>query len=126
MQTYEYKVVPAPTRGEKVRGAKTPAERFAQTLATVMNDLARDGWEYVRADTLPSEERTGLTKRTTVYHSMLVFRRATATAAEGESGAPRRLLTADAPAGKAPAVQIETEGAAPKLGAALPEARQDA
>ncbi|MGB2891523.1 MAG: DUF4177 domain-containing protein, partial [Albidovulum sp.] len=47
MQTYEYKVVPAPARSEKVRGAKTPADRFAQTLATVMNDLARDGWEYV-------------------------------------------------------------------------------
>lgn len=135
MQTYEYKVVPAPARSEKVRGAKTPADRFAQTLATVMNDLARDGWEYVRADTLPSEERTGLTKRMTVYHSVLVFRRATAAA--GESEAPRRLLTADAPAGKAPAVQIETGGAAPavqienggaapKLGAALPEARQDA
>jgi len=124
MQTYEYKVVPAPTRGEKVRGAKTPADRFAQTLATVMNDLAREGWEYVRADTLPSEERTGLTKRTTVYHSLLVFRRATA--AEGDGGAPRRLLTADAPAGRAPAIQIETEGTAPKLGAAQPEARQDA
>ena len=30
MQTYEYKVVPAPARSEKVRGAKTPADRFAQ------------------------------------------------------------------------------------------------
>ncbi|MFN6951797.1 MAG: DUF4177 domain-containing protein [Albidovulum sp.] len=124
MQTYEYKVIAAPSRSEKVRGAKTPAERFAQTLAAVMNDLAREGWEYVRADTLPSEERKGLTKRTTVYHSVLVFRRATA--APAEDGASRRLLTADAPIGNAPAIRIETEGAAPKLGAARPEARTDA
>ena len=124
MQTYEYKVVAAPSRSEKVRGAKTPADRFAQTLAKVMNDHARDGWEYVRADTLPSEERTGLTKRTTVYHTVLVFRRATASPVEGES--PRRLLTADAPVGKAQAIQIEPEGAAPRLGAAVPDIRQDA
>jgi len=124
MPYYEYKVVPAPNRGEKARGAKTPADRFAATLATVMNEVARDGWDYVRAETLPSEERTGLTKRTTVYHSVLVFRRPLAAPAADE--APRKLLTTEAPAGKAPALQVEAEGAAPKLGAARPEAQSDA
>lgn len=72
---YEYHVVAAPSKGEKLRGAKTPTDRYAVALATVMNQMGRDGWEYVRAESLPSEERAGWTKRTTVYHHVLVFRR---------------------------------------------------
>lgn len=75
MQRYEYRVVPAPKRGEKVKGVKTTEDRFALSLSKVMNDLGREGWEYVRADTLPCEERVGLTGRTTTFQHMLVFRR---------------------------------------------------
>ncbi len=124
MQLHEYKVVPAPNRGEKARGLKTPADRFANALASLMNEMARDGWEYLRADTLPSEERSGFTKRTTVYHAVLVFRRALQDDAGEE--APRKLLTAGMPAGKAPPVRIETESAAPKLGAVEPEKKKPA
>lgn len=80
MQLYEYTVIPAPSRGEKVRGARTGAERFSYALLTEMNRMAALGWEYVRAETLPCEERSGLTSRTTVYHNVLVFRRALAPA----------------------------------------------
>ncbi|MGJ8623289.1 MAG: DUF4177 domain-containing protein [Yoonia sp.] len=73
--SYEYKVVPAPLRGIKAKGLKTPEDRFAHALETAMNTLARDGWEYLRADTLPSEQREGLMSKTTVYQNMLVFRR---------------------------------------------------
>lgn len=75
MAQFEYKVVAAPVRGEKVRGLKTTADRFANALMTVMNDLGRDGWEYLRADTLPCEERVGFTGRQTTFQHMLVFRR---------------------------------------------------
>ncbi|MCV2873572.1 DUF4177 domain-containing protein [Defluviimonas sp. WL0050] len=104
MQQYEYRVIPAPNRGEKAPGVKTGPDRFAHALASVMNELARDGWEYLRADTLPSEERSGLTKRTTVYHSVLVFRRAVPRLTEE---APRRVLTAAQPQGRAPALTLE-------------------
>lgn len=76
MQIYEYKVVPAPTKGKKGPGIKGPDARFAHGLESAMNLLARDGWEYLRADILPSEERQGLTSTQTVYRSVLVFRRA--------------------------------------------------
>lgn len=76
MTQYEYRVVPAPVRGIKAKGARTPEDRFAHALAEVMNAFGADGWDYVRCDTLPSEERSGLTGRTTVYRNMLVFRRA--------------------------------------------------
>ena len=76
--TYEYAVVPAPKKGLKARGVKTTEDRFAYALQTIMNEYGAEGWEYVRTDTLPSEERTGLTGRTTVYHNMMVFRKAVA------------------------------------------------
>ncbi|MFN4158958.1 MAG: DUF4177 domain-containing protein [Gemmobacter sp.] len=76
MQVFEYKVIPAPRRGEKARGAKTVAERFGVALAHAMNDMAAEGWEYLRADTLPCEERVGLTGTATHFQNMLVFRRA--------------------------------------------------
>lgn len=80
MQRYEYKVIPAPVKGEKARGVKGTPGRFAYGMTRTLNDLARDGWEYLRADTLPCEERTGLTGRTVTYQNMLVFRRAAAQA----------------------------------------------
>ena len=87
MTQYEYKVVPAPAKAERNRALKGTAQRFAHTLANIMNDQARDGWEYLRADTLPCEERSGLTGKTTVYQNMLVFRRALPTVVEEDLGA---------------------------------------
>ncbi|MDA7428669.1 DUF4177 domain-containing protein [Primorskyibacter aestuariivivens] len=75
MTRYEYKVVPAPDRGIKARGVKGPEGRFAHALEVLMNDMGAEGWDYLRAETLPSEERQGLSGRTTVYRNMLVFRR---------------------------------------------------
>lgn len=75
MNKFEYKVVPAPRRGEKAKGVKTTEARFAHTLEGLMNELGAQGWEYQRADTLPSEERSGFTSKTTVFQNLLVFRR---------------------------------------------------
>ena len=76
MPHYEYKVVPAPTKGLKARGLKTPESRFANALQHLMNDMGSDGWEFQRAETLPSRERSGLTSSVTTYRNVLVFRRA--------------------------------------------------
>lgn len=101
MPNYEYRVIPAPKRGLKGKGVgSASAARFAHAMEVAMNDLGRDGWDYVRADTLPCEERQGLTGRTTVFQNMLVFRRAAVTVAEAL--APR--LTIQAPVLQTPAV----------------------
>lgn len=73
--SYEYRVIPAPVKGTKTKLAKTAPDRFAVTLQEAMNTMSADGWEFVRAENLPSEERSGLTGTKTVYHNMLVFRR---------------------------------------------------
>lgn len=76
MSKYEYKVVPAPAKGLKAKGIKTSQDRFANALETTMNELGAEGWEYQRTDTLPCEERSGLTGKVTTFQHMLVFRRA--------------------------------------------------
>lgn len=75
MPKYEYKVVPAPVRGKRAKGAKGPSGRFANALESIMNQMGAEGWEYQRTDTLPAEERSGLTGKVTVFQNMLVFRR---------------------------------------------------
>ncbi|MBE9638401.1 hypothetical protein [Salipiger mangrovisoli] len=75
MKTHEYKVLPAPTKGEKAKAAKGPEGRFAVSMSRLLNEMAEQGWDYIRADTLPSEERSGLTSSTTVWRTLLVFRR---------------------------------------------------
>ena len=78
MPNYEYRVVPAPTRGIKGKGIKGPEARFSHALQELMNAMGGEGWEYQRAETLPSVERSGLTSRTTEWRNVLVFRRARA------------------------------------------------
>lgn len=109
MAGYEYKVLPAPDRGTKARGVKTPEERFSLSLEKLMNELGAEGWEYQRAETLPSVERTGLTGSTTNWRHVLVFRRAvhdgTVAAAQPteEDTKPAELPEEPAPAPEPPA-----------------------
>jgi hypothetical protein len=127
MQVFEYKVVPAPRRGTKARGARSVPERFAVALAEAMNDLARDGWEYLRADTLPCEERVGLTGTATHFQNMLVFRRAmvpsvTAHPVPAPTAPPAPLpavVEEDEPTVLVALPSRVAEGAAPVLGPAV-------
>ncbi|MCE8516455.1 DUF4177 domain-containing protein [Ruegeria pomeroyi] len=75
MIRYEYKVVPAPEKGIKAKGVKTAPARFALSVEQALNQMAAEGWEYQRAELLPSEERSGLTGSTTNWRNVLVFRR---------------------------------------------------
>ena len=83
MRAYEYKVIPAPAKGVKAKGVKTPEERFSLALQELMNRMGAEGWEDQRAETLPSTERAGLTGTATHWRHVLIFRRAVAARAEG-------------------------------------------
>jgi hypothetical protein len=133
MPQYEFKVVPAPRRGEKARGVKTTEDRFALALTTLMNDLGRDGWDYLRADSFPVDERAGFTGTKTTQHLLLVFRRvievaapaAPAPVAPAAPAPARASLMADAvtPAltRKLGAAEPADTGTAPAVGGAKPE-----
>lgn len=132
MPRYEYKVVPAPTKPGKIKGVKGTDNRFAAELAGLMNRFGADGWEYQRTDTLPCEERQGLTGRVTTFQNMLIFRRniepkaATGDQAETANAAPEPMLampvfraTTAPTAGPALTASHDVpEGHAPKVGAA--------
>ena len=49
--------------------------RFAHALATLMNELGAEGWEYQRAESLPCEERRTLGGARESTQHVLVFRR---------------------------------------------------
>lgn len=128
MQRYEYRVVPAPRKGEKVRGLKTVEERFAYALTTMMNKMGVEGWEYQRADALPCDERVGLTGSKTVFQNVLVFRRPAAEVGcelvETTTATPLRLTAAEAPMPvTAPVLGAASQpaGTAPALGPANPD-----
>jgi hypothetical protein len=75
MRKFEYKAMPAPHQGKKARGVKTTGDRFALSMTDALNEMAEEGWEYVRAETLPCDERKGLTGTQTTYQNILIFRR---------------------------------------------------
>ena len=56
MPRYEYKVVPAPTKGLKAKNVKGAEARFSHALQELMNGLSGYGWEYQRAETLREAE----------------------------------------------------------------------
>jgi len=106
---YEYKIVPAPRKGLKAKGLKSSEDRFAHTLSELINEQARDGWEFQRAETLPSEERSGIRSTTIVYRSVLVFRKAPAEAEDvsGVSAPEAGRVPPIAPAAPQPVISEE-------------------
>lgn len=72
---YEFLVLPAPIKGERAEGLRTDADRMAGTLTTLFNDMALDGWDYVRADTVPNESSKDPTGTAPKTMTLLVFRR---------------------------------------------------
>ena len=109
MSAYEYKVMPAPARAEKVKGVRAPEARFARSVENLMNAQAAEGWEYLRAETLPSEERKGLGGRTTKWRTVLIFRRAVRESGQEDGGASRAAPGA-APDRAAPAEAMPLPG----------------
>lgn len=73
---FEYKCVAAPERAKRKRGTKTRTERVALAMEEIIEREATDGWEYMRTDLVPVEERSGLFGRPMeVHRAILVFRR---------------------------------------------------
>lgn len=119
MTRYEFKVIPAPRRGEKSRDAKTTEDRFALALTNLMNQMGREGWDYVRADTLPCDERAGFTGVKTTEQNMLVFRRVI-----GGEAVPPVIASRGADAPRLGPATDAAAGVAPALGPAAPLAEK--
>ena len=76
MSHYEYRVVPAPASVPRIKGARTPEDRFAQSMAQILNAEGLAGWEFQRSESLTAEVRRGwLGKRSPETLAVLIFRR---------------------------------------------------
>lgn len=104
---HEYKVVPAPLRVARVKGLKTTPERFAHLLTEALNAVAAEGWEYVRTESLPCEERKGLTGTRTTTQAVMIFRR------ELPGAGQRPAIPAAPPVREVPGPEVEPARRAP-------------
>lgn len=121
MQRFEFKVIPAPKRGEKARGVKSTEDRFALALTSLMNQLGAEGWDYVRADALPCEERVGLTGTKTTFQNVLVFRRVLSSGVEMQPTARLLLQEPVAATPRLGPAEAAMPGNAPAVGPAKPD-----
>lgn len=106
---FDYKAIPAPARGKRTRGARDEPARLAHALAELLNEMATEGWEYLRAERLPCEARKGLWGRETTEVTLLLFRRPRTGAAA---------VKTEPPLGEAAVLQAAAASLMPSLGPA--------
>ena len=106
---YEYRVVPAPRKPHRIRGLKRGEDRFAASVAEILNELGAEGWEYQRSDTLPMDSRSGLTGHTTTFRTMLVFRRLVGAPDDDSETAPMAETASPPLPASAPATELAPE-----------------
>lgn len=96
MTRYEYKVVPAPEKPVRYTGLARGDDPFAVTLAELFNDMGRDGWAYLRTDTVTERRGVWPLRRRRVAREMFVFQRAKPEPSRAQDATPALLLTAEA------------------------------
>ena len=74
MTKYEFRAIPCPERAMRAADMPPGADPFCETLAAAINDLATDGWDYIRAETIEVTSRRFLRLRKQ-NRTFLVFRR---------------------------------------------------
>ncbi|MEM6679105.1 MAG: hypothetical protein AAF675_14670 [Pseudomonadota bacterium] len=93
---YQYKLVGAPERGQRRRGARSGSERIAAAMQDLVAQHAQEGWEYLRTDTIPVVERVGLLgARRERLRAVMVFRRALRQAGAERQGSLDELALLD-------------------------------
>lgn len=77
MPDYEYKTVALPRSvAKRRRRRQSEADLVAEQLGKVLNEEARDRWEYVRAETLTTPGQRGLLNQTKpAAYVVLIFKR---------------------------------------------------
>jgi len=73
---FEYTLLPVPAPSKKAKGRKTIAERMAHALSEVLNEQAKNRWEFSGQEHFSCDEKSGLLgKEKSVTLTYLVFRR---------------------------------------------------
>jgi hypothetical protein len=76
MPDFEFKTVAAPRRVKKVKGVKGRNESLAAMVEAIIHDESAGGWDYVRTDIFPIEEKPSwFSSHAEVHKGVMVFRR---------------------------------------------------
>jgi|GEM_PF-3473860 len=105
MTKYEYRAIPCPEKALRQRDLPKDADPFCETLTAAINDLAGEGWDYIRAETIEVRTRRFLKSRKE-ERTFLVFRREAKPLVE-----PRPIIDLGRSAEKVRARQVKSEGA---------------
>jgi len=73
MERFEYRFEVAPQKSRRYSGMKKSEDAFAHTMMDMVNAVAREGWEFLRLETV-SHKR--FMRRGTERREYLVYRRA--------------------------------------------------
>jgi len=74
MTKYEFRAIPCPDRAVRMRDLPPGADAFGETLSLAINDLAVEGWDYIRSETIEVRRRRLFGSRRD-QRTFLVFRR---------------------------------------------------
>lgn len=74
MTKYEFRAVPCPQRAQRKPDMPKGLEGFCETLSGSINELAGEGWDYVRTEKIEVKERR-LFRRKSAERTFLIFRR---------------------------------------------------
>ena len=74
MRRYEYKVVPVPEKCLSSKDAAAADDPAAFTVEVVLNDMAVEGWVYIRTDRM-TLQKGGILGQKDITRDMMVFRR---------------------------------------------------
>ena len=107
MSRYEYRVIATPPSGFGPQDASAPDQTaFADALEVAMNTVAQDGWEYLRAESLPVRNSDDASGTVTEWRNVLVFRRQIAPAPAKRHAVLRLTDPVQSTASKAAAVAV--------------------
>ncbi len=76
MERFEYCLVEAPKKSSKYKRSSKSDDMFAHTVMDGMNELAREGWQFLRTETMYERRRTGFFIGKPRVHEYMVYRRA--------------------------------------------------
>jgi hypothetical protein len=99
VERYEYQVVSTPTKRIKFKGLKKTDDAFALTLTENINELAREGWQFVLSETIAETSRSFFGKTRRQERDFMVYRRALRSngMSVSEVVAPARVRRTDTP-----------------------------
>lgn len=85
MTKYEFRAVPCPQRAQRHQNMPKGADAFSETLTNAINELAGEGWDYIRTEAVTVKTR-GFLRRRSEDRTFLVFRREIRALIEPRSG----------------------------------------